>query len=171
MSIDTIKTVGVLGAGQMGGGIAQVAAQGGRTVLLADVDLQRAEQGKAKIAKGLGRLVEKGKLTAEARDAALGNIVPVPGVEAFSAADFAIEAATESIELKKTLMKRLDEACRPGVIVATNTSSISITLLAAATSRPDKVVGMHFMNPVPVMKLVEIIRGLPTDDATYETTV
>src|SRR5690606_23252211 len=89
----------------------------------------------------------------------------------FSAADFAIEAATESIELKKTLMKRLDEACRPGVIVATNTSSISITLLAAATSRPDKVVGMHFMNPVPVMKLVEIIRGLPTDDATYETTV
>lgn len=171
MSIASIKTLGVLGAGQMGGGIAQVAAAGGRKVLLADVDLAHAQKGKARIEKGLGRLVEKGKITAEARDATLANIEPASGVGAFSAVDFAIEAATENIELKKTLMKGLDEACRPGVIVATNTSSISITLLAAATRRPQHVVGMHFMNPVPVMKLVEIIRGLPTDDATYETTV
>ncbi|MCA9710172.1 MAG: 3-hydroxybutyryl-CoA dehydrogenase [Myxococcales bacterium] len=171
MSTDAIETIGVLGAGQMGGGIAQVAAAKGRKVLLADIDLARAQAGKAKIDKGLGRLVEKGKITAEARDATLANIVPVDELSAFEAADFAIEAATESIELKKTLMRALDAACRPGVIVASNTSSISITLLAAATTRPDKVVGMHFMNPVPVMKLVEIIRGLPTDDATYQATV
>lgn len=171
MGIDTIKTIGVLGAGQMGGGITQVAAAGGRRVLLADVDRDHAEKGKARIAKGLGRLVEKGKITAEARDATLEHIVPVDGVSAFSEADFAIEAATENIELKQKLMTSLDEACRPGVIVATNTSSISITRLGAATSRPAQVVGMHFMNPVPIMKLVEIIRGLPTDDDTYETTV
>lgn len=171
MSLVSIKTVGVLGAGQMGGGIAQVVAQGGRTVLLADVDLAHAQAGKGKIDKALGRLVEKGKLTAPARDAALANITPVDGVEVFSTVDFAIEAATENFELKKTLMQGLDRACRPGVIVASNTSSISITRLGAETSRPDKVVGMHFMNPVPVMKLVEIIRGLPTDDATYQTTV
>ncbi len=171
MSIDSIKTIGVLGAGQMGGGITQVAAASGRTVLLADMDLAHAEKGKAKIAKGLGRLVEKGKITAEVRDATLGNIKPVDSVAAFSDADFAIEAATENIDLKKKLMTGLDEACKPGVIIATNTSSISITLLGAATSRPEHIVGMHFMNPVPIMKLVEIIRGLPTDDATYETTV
>lgn len=171
MSIEAVKTIGVLGAGQMGGGIAQVAAQGGRKVLLADVDLARAERGKEAIAKGLGRLVEKGKITAEAREATLGNIEPVASVAAFSAADFAIEAATENIDLKRKLMQSLDEACGPGVIVASNTSSISITLLAAETSRPERVIGMHFMNPVPVMKLVEIIRGLPTLDVVYETTV
>lgn len=171
MSIDSIKTLGVLGAGQMGGGIAQIAAQGGRRVLLADVDLARAQQGKDRIGTSLTRLVDKGKLEAAARDAALEHIVPVESVAAFSEADFAIEAATENLELKKTLMRGLDEACRPGVIIATNTSSISITLLSAVTSRPQHIVGMHFMNPVPVMKLVEIIRGLPTDDATYETTV
>jgi 3-hydroxybutyryl-CoA dehydrogenase len=169
--IDSVKTLGVLGAGQMGGGIAQVAAQGGRKVLLADVDLTRAERGRDNVAKGLGRLVEKGKLAAEARDATLANIVPVAGLAAFGEVDFAIEAATESIELKRKLMKGLDEACRPGVIVATNTSSISITMLAAETSRPEHVVGMHFMNPVPVMKLVEIICGLQTWDTTYTTTV
>jgi 3-hydroxybutyryl-CoA dehydrogenase len=171
MSADAVKTLGVLGAGQMGGGIAQVAAQGGRKVLLADVDLARAERGRDQVAKGLGRLVEKGKVTAEARDATLANIVPVASVAAFGEVDLAIEAATENIELKRTLMKGLDEACRTGVILATNTSSISITMLAAETSRPQLVVGMHFMNPVPVMKLVEIIRGLATDDATYATTV
>jgi 3-hydroxybutyryl-CoA dehydrogenase len=170
-SVDAVKTLGVLGAGQMGGGIAQVAAQGGRKVLLSDVDLSRAERGRDAVAKGLGRLVEKGKLTAEARDAALANIVPVASVEAFGEADFAIEAATENIELKRRLMRGLDQACRPGVILATNTSSISITVLAAETSRPEHVVGMHFMNPVPVMKLCELIRGLATSDATYDTTV
>ena len=165
-----IKTVGVLGAGQMGGGIAQVVAQGGRTVLLADIDKASAEAGKAKIAKILGRAVEKGKLSAEDRDAALERIVPVDSVAAFKDAEFAIEAATENIELKKKLMKALDEACPEGAIIASNTSSISITLLGAETSRPEKIVGMHFMNPVPVMKLVELIRGLPTSDETYEAT-
>jgi 3-hydroxybutyryl-CoA dehydrogenase len=165
-----IKTVGVLGAGQMGGGIAQVVAQSGRTVLLADIDKASAEAGKAKIAKILGRAVEKGKLSAEDRDAALERIVPVDSVAAFSDAEFAIEAATDIIELKKKLMKSLDEACPPEAIIASNTSSISITLLGAETSRPEKIVGMHFMNPVPVMKLVELIRGLPTSDETYEAT-
>jgi len=165
-----IQTVGVLGAGQMGGGIAQVVAQSGRTVLLADVDKARAEAGKAKISKILGRAVEKGKISAEDRDATLERIVPVDSVAAFKDVEFAIEAATENIELKKKLMKGLDEACPQGAIIATNTSSISITLLGAETSRPENIVGMHFMNPVPVMKLVELIRGLPTSDATYETT-
>ena len=165
-----IKVVGVLGAGQMGGGITQVTAQSGRKVLLADMDKAHAEAGKAKIAKILGRAVDKGKITAEDRDGALERIVPVDSVAAFADADFAIEAATENIDLKKKLMKGLDEACSEGTIIASNTSSISITLLGAETSRPDKVVGMHFMNPVPVMKLVELIRGLPTSDETYETT-
>ena len=167
---DGIKTLGVLGAGQMGGGIAQVAATNGRKVLLADVDKAHAEKGKAKIEKALGRRVEKGKMTAEDREKILGNIEPVDSVAAFEAADFAVEAATENIELKKKLMRGLDEACRENVIVATNTSSISITLLGAETKRPDRIIGMHFMNPVPVMKLVEIIRGLPTSDDTYATT-
>jgi 3-hydroxybutyryl-CoA dehydrogenase len=171
MNIDALKTIAVLGAGQMGGGIAQVAAQSGRRVLLADVDRARAEAGKGKIDKGLARLVEKGKLDAAGKDAILARIEPVASVADFAAADFAIEAATENIELKKKLLAALDEACKAGVPIATNTSSISITLLGACTGRPEKIVGMHFMNPVPVMKLVEIIRGLPTDDATYELTV
>jgi 3-hydroxybutyryl-CoA dehydrogenase len=171
MGVETVKILGVLGAGQMGGGIAQVAAQGGRRVLLADVDLLRAERGRDAVAKGLAKLVEKGKLGAEARDATLANIVPVASVEAFGEVDFAIEAATENMDLKRKLMQALDQACRPGVIVASNTSSISITMLAAETSRPEHVVGMHFMNPVPVMKLVEIIRGLATWDTSYTTTV
>jgi len=166
-----IKQFAVLGAGQMGGGIAQVAAQGGYAVLLADVDLARAEAGKTAIAKQLGRLVEKGKIDGDARDAILGRITPVPDVGAFSAADFCVEAATENIELKKQLFRRLDAALEPGVILATNTSSISITLLGAETSRPAEVIGMHFMNPVPIMKLVEVIRGLPTSEETYQTTL
>ena len=165
-----IQTIGVLGAGQMGGGIAQVVAQSGRKVLLADMDRAHAEAGKASIAKILGRAVEKGKLSSEDRDAVLARIEPVEGVAAFGSVQFAIEAATENIELKKALMKGLDEACPQDAIIASNTSSISITLLGAVTSRPERVVGMHFMNPVPVMKLVELIRGLPTSDATYEAT-
>lgn len=167
----TIETIGVLGSGQMGGGIAQVAAARGLRVLLADVDRAAAEAGKAKIAKSLGRLVEKNKLTAEERDATLSRIEPVDSVAAFSVADLAVEAATENIELKKKLLVALDGACKPGAILATNTSSISITLLAAQTKRPESVVGMHFMNPVPVMELVEVIRGLATSDATYEATL
>ncbi len=170
MTDPKIKLVGVLGSGQMGGGIAQVVAQSGRKVLLADMDKAHAEAGKAKIAKLLDRSVDKGRLTAEDRDAVLGRIEPVDSVADFGSVEIAIEAATENIELKKKLMKGLDEACGPDAIIASNTSSISITLLGAETSRPEKVVGMHFMNPVPVMKLVELIRGLPTSDATYEAT-
>lgn len=171
MTIESIKTIGVLGAGQMGAGIAQVSAKSGRRVLLADVDKAHADKGKDKIARSLGKRVDKGKMEAADRDALLERIVPVDSVAAFSDADFVVEAATENIELKKKLVRGMDEACRDGVILASNTSSISITLLSAVTKRPHQVVGMHFMNPVPVMKLVEIIRGLPTDDATYETTV
>jgi 3-hydroxybutyryl-CoA dehydrogenase len=168
---DVIDTIGVLGAGQMGGGIAQVAAGKGIHVLLADVDRAHAEAGLARIAKGLGKLVEKGKITAADRDALLGHIEPVDSIAAFAAVDFAIEAATENIELKKKLMAALDGACKPGAIVASNTSSISITLLGAQTKRPERVIGMHFMNPVPLMELVEIIRGLPTSDETYASTI
>jgi 3-hydroxybutyryl-CoA dehydrogenase len=166
-----IDTIGVLGAGQMGGGIAQVAAGKGIRVLLADVDKAHADAGKGRIAKTLGKLVEKGKITAGDRDALLANIEPVESVAAFSTVDFAIEAATENIELKKKLMAALDGACKPGAIIATNTSSIGITLLGAVTKRPERVIGMHFMNPVPLMELVEIIRGLPTSDETYATTI
>jgi 3-hydroxybutyryl-CoA dehydrogenase len=165
-----IKSIGILGAGQMGGGIAQVAATVGYDVHLADVDLERALAGKDKIRKSLDRRVGKGKMEATERDAILERITAVASLSEFHVVDFAVEAATENIELKKKLFKALDEAVPAGAILASNTSSISITLLAAETSRPDKVVGMHFMNPVPVMKLVELIRGLATDDATYEAT-
>ncbi|MFO7564402.1 MAG: 3-hydroxyacyl-CoA dehydrogenase NAD-binding domain-containing protein [Enhygromyxa sp.] len=165
-----IKTIGVLGAGQMGGGIAQVAAQAGYQVLLADVDLERASAGKGRIDKFMSRAVDKGKLSEADKQAALDRITCVAKIEDLGPSDFAIEAATENIELKKQLFRSLDRALKPGAILATNTSSISITLLGAETSRPAKVVGMHFMNPVPIMKLVELIRGLPTDDPTYEAT-
>ncbi len=165
-----IATVGILGAGQMGAGIAQVAATHGSHVLLADVDLARAQKGKDGIAKQLSRQVEKGKLSAEQAETILSRLEPVESLAAFSRADMAIEAATENIELKKQLFRQMDQALPAGKILASNTSSISITLLAAQTSRPSLVVGMHFMNPVPVMKLVELIRGLATDDATYEAT-
>jgi 3-hydroxybutyryl-CoA dehydrogenase len=168
--MSSIKTIGVLGAGQMGGGIAQVAAQGGYPVLLADVDLDRANAGKANIDKFLSKAVAKGKLAEADKQATLARITCVAGIEALAGVDFAIEAATENIELKKVLFRQLDAALKPDAILATNTSSISITLLGAETKRPSKVVGMHFMNPVPIMKLVELIRGLPTDDATYATT-
>lgn len=170
-TLEKIITIGVLGAGQMGAGIAQVAAQAGYAVLLADVSQERADAGKAGIAKQLGKQVEKGKLAADVRDAILARITPVVGAAGLAPGDFLIEAATENIELKKKLFAELDRAARPGVILATNTSSISITLIAAVTSRPERVVGMHFMNPVPVMKLVEIIRGLQTADDTYTLTL
>jgi 3-hydroxybutyryl-CoA dehydrogenase len=171
MNLDSITTIGVLGTGQMGGGIAQVAAAHGYKVLMADVDLARAEAGKAKIAAGLAKLVEKQKIDAAARDATLANLVPVDGVGAFGDVQLAIEAATENIDLKKKLFASMDAAAPAGAILASNTSSISITLLAAVTKRPESVIGMHFMNPVPVMKLVEVIRGLATDDAIYDTTI
>ncbi len=166
-----VRTIGVLGAGQMGAGIAQVAAQAGYRVLLADVDQARADAGKAGIAKQLARLVEKGKLAEDARAAAVERITATVGAAGLAGSEFAVEAATENIDLKKKLFREMDAALAPGAVLATNTSSISITLLAAQTKRPNWVVGMHFMNPVPLMKLVEIIRGLQTADPVYQATV
>lgn len=165
-----VKTLAVIGAGQMGSGIAQVAAQAGIRVALVDVNLEAAQKGLSKIAAQLGRQVEKGKMTAEERDAILGRITPAGDVSAAAGCDFAVEAATENEALKKKLFQAMDEAIREGGILASNTSSISITRIASATKRPDRVIGMHFMNPVPVMKLVEIIRGAQTSDETYAAT-
>ncbi len=171
MSIDSVKTIGVLGAGQMGGGIAQVAAQAGYSVLLADISEERAEAGKAKITKFLGRSVSKGRMTQDDADAALGRITPTGELAAFGEVDIAIEAATENLDLKLKLFESLDAVVPEGRILASNTSSISITKLASVTSRPGRFIGMHFMNPVPIMKLVEVISGLRTSDETLRTTV
>lgn len=170
-SSEQTKTVGVVGAGQMGAGIAQVAAQAGLRVLLADADLERAQAGKRGIEKRLERQIRKGKLSADDSRAVLERIEPVDGVQGLAPVDFAIEAVSEQLELKATLLRQLDACCPPSTILASNTSSISITLLGSKTSRPDRMIGMHFMNPVPVMALVEVIRGLPTSDETYATTL
>jgi 3-hydroxybutyryl-CoA dehydrogenase len=163
-----IKTFGVIGAGQMGAGIAQVAAQVGYQVIMRDIEQHFVDGGMARIQKNLGRQVDKGRMTAEERDAVLGRIRGTVPVEPLAEADFVVEAAIENLDLKKKIFVELDGLCRPDVILATNTSSISITEIGAATGRPDKVIGMHFMNPVPVMKLVEIIRGHATSDETYQ---
>jgi 3-hydroxybutyryl-CoA dehydrogenase len=161
------ETVGVLGAGQMGAGIAQVAAAAGHTVYLADVNLEAAKKGRAGIARQLGGAVEKGKMDRATADAVLGRLHAVASVADWKDVGIAIEAVAENVELKLKLFRELDAATAPDVILASNTSSISITLIAAVTKRPDRVMGMHFMNPVPVMKLVELIRGLQTSDATF----
>jgi 3-hydroxybutyryl-CoA dehydrogenase len=166
VSAPEIKTVGVLGAGQMGQGIAQVAAQAGLAVVLVDATLEFAQAGIGKIKKQLDRQVEKGKLDAAARDATLARLTAGGAHKDLAACDLVVEAAPEKEELKVAIFKSLGEVCRPDAILASNTSSISITKIAAASGRPDRVIGMHFMNPVPVMKLVEIVRGLPTSDAT-----
>jgi 3-hydroxybutyryl-CoA dehydrogenase len=163
-----IHTIGVVGAGTMGHGIAQVAAQSGFDVMLMDVAPEALERGQAQIAKGLERLVGKGKLAPEERDAALGRISAHGELAPLARADLAIEAVVERLPVKQSVLAELDKVCRPETILATNTSSISITQLAAATGRPEKVIGMHFMNPVPVMQLVELIRGLATEQATYD---
>ena len=162
------KKVGVLGTGQMGAGICQVAAAAGCAVYMADLNLQICEKAKADIGKRLAKAVEKGKMPQAELDKIMGNLHPVASVAEFKDVDIAIEAATEAIDLKLKLFKGLDDACKPEAILASNTSSISITLMAAATKRPEKVVGMHFMNPVPVMKLVEMIRGLQTDEGVFQ---
>src|SRR5262249_15899901 len=149
----------------------QVAADKGHKVLLVDVNQQLAEKGKNKITASLDKLVQKGKLALEARDALLSRITPAGEYGALSSCDFVVEAATENQELNRKLFANIDRALGERAILASNTSSISITLLAAETSRPEQVIGMHFMNPVPVMKLVELIRGLQTSDATYQATV
>jgi 3-hydroxybutyryl-CoA dehydrogenase len=165
-----VKTFGMVGAGQMGAGIAQVAAQlGGINVILNDIAEEFVERGFNSIAKNLERLVAKDKMTADQKDDILGRIRKSTNLEDMKDADFVVEAAIEREDLKLGIFRKLDEICKPGVILASNTSSIPITRIANATARPDKVIGMHFMNPVPVMKLIEVIRGLATSDETFET--
>ncbi|HSL39738.1 MAG TPA: 3-hydroxybutyryl-CoA dehydrogenase [Desulforhopalus sp.] len=165
-----IRKFGVVGAGQMGNGIAQVAAASGLTVLMSDISEDFAARGRANISKNLDRSVEKGKITAEERDAVLGRISTTTDLAEMAGMDYVVEAAVEREDLKFKIFRDLDAACPPGVILATNTSSIPIGRIAAQTGRPDKVIGMHFMNPVPVMRLVEVIRGLATSDETFQLT-
>src|SRR5258706_14719818 len=167
----TVQRLGVVGAGQMGQGIAQVEAQAGLDVIVVDAALDFAQAGVGKIKKPLDRLVERGKLDGPLRDQTMARLRAGGAHRDLIECDLVIEAAPEKEELKVGIFKSLGEACRDEAILASNTSSISITKLASASGRPDRVIGMHFMNPVPLMKLVEIVRGLPTSDATYETTV
>ena len=166
-----IERMAVIGAGQMGSGIAQVAAQAGLSVTLVDASPELAEKALAKLGAGLQKLVEKGKLTAEQRSTVLSRIKAGKGLDDCAGADLAIEAVVENEGVKKEIFKRLDALLAPSAILASNTSSISITALGAATRRPGKLIGMHFMNPPPVMQLIEIIRGLATSDETWRTVV
>lgn len=164
-----VHKLGVVGAGQMGQGIAQVAAQAGLDVMIVDAAPDFAQIGIGKIKKTLDRLVEKGKLDAAARDKTIGHLKAGNEHRDLSDCDVVIEAAPEREDLKIAIFKSLGQVCKDNAILASNTSSISITKLATASARPDRVVGMHFMNPVPLMKLVEIVRGLPTSDETANT--
>ena len=165
-----VKVFGVVGAGQMGSGIAQVAAQAGFNVIMRDIKDEFVERGLNVIKKNLERAVSKGKITEDDKNAIIGRIKGTTDMNDFKDADFVVEAAIEREDLKLQIFKELDEITRDDVILASNTSSISITKIASATKRPEKVIGMHFMNPVPVMKLVEIIRGLATNDETFNIT-
>jgi 3-hydroxybutyryl-CoA dehydrogenase len=164
-----LARIGVVGAGQMGNGIAQVAASAGYDVVMQDVSAAGLAKGLATIDKNLGRMVEKGKVTAADASAARARITTSAEVVALAGCDLVIEAATENVDLKFRIFEGLSKVVRPGALLASNTSSISITAIAAHTDRPDLVMGMHFMNPVPVMQLVELIRGLATTDETYAT--
>jgi len=165
-----IERLGIVGAGQMGRGIAQVAAAAGCEVTIVDATAALADKGRAAVAAQLDKLVEKGKMGGPERDAIVGRIKAGRGIGDLGDVDFVVEVASESSAVKQQIFSDLDHACRPGVILSTNTSSISITALSARTKRPDRLIGMHFMNPVPLMKLVEIIRGLATSDETYAAT-
>jgi 3-hydroxybutyryl-CoA dehydrogenase len=171
MSADAIKTVAVLGAGTMGNGIAHVFARSGYKVILRDVEKRFLDRGIETITKNLDREVKKGKISEADKPAVLARIQPITEISALAAADFAIEAVPEQLDLKVRLLKDVDAVLKPGAILASNTSSISITQLAAQTSRPERFIGMHFMNPVPVMALVEVIRGLATSDETFHITM
>jgi len=168
--IEEIKRIGVLGAGQMGGGIAHVAAAARFEVVLVDATTELAHNGKKKLASLLTRQVDKGRMTAQDSEAILARIRTGSGPESFAACDFVIEAATENIDLKLALFRQCDAALAPDKCLASNTSSISLTKLAAATSRPHQVIGMHFMNPPALMSLVEIVRAVQTSDPTYVLT-
>lgn len=163
-----IAKFGVVGAGQMGGGIAQVAACSGFDVVLFDLNDEALNRGVKAISSSLARMVSKEKMTQVEADAALSRILQTTDMAAMSDVDIVVEAASEDEAIKKAIFRNLDEVCKPEAILATNTSSISITRLAAATSRPGQVIGMHFMNPVPMMQLVEIIRALQTDDVVFD---
>jgi 3-hydroxybutyryl-CoA dehydrogenase len=163
----SIETVGVVGAGTMGNGIAQVAARAGFSVVLRDVKDDFLQRGMAAVDKSLQRDVDKERLKDEEKRAIIGRIRAVTALEELAEADLVVEAVTEDVAVKTDVFRQLDEITRPEAILASNTSSISITKLGAATRRPERVIGMHFMNPVPVMKLVEIIRGIATSDETY----
>ena len=164
-----IKTVGVIGAGTMGNGIAHVFAKSGYQVVLVDVEQRFVDRGMQTIAKNLDREVARQKLTADERDAALKRIRTSVARRELAGCDLVVEAATEKFEIKAEIFRDLETICRPEIILASNTSSISITKLAGVTKKPDKIIGMHFFNPVPLMKLVEVIRGLATSNQTYET--
>ncbi len=170
-AIKDISTVGVVGAGAMGSGIAQVFALKGFRVLLVDINVEALGRARAGAESSLGRMVRKGSVSEAEKQAALDRLTLDRTPSALKAVDFCVEAVIENVEVKRALFKDLDEIVRPGVVLASNTSSISITRLAAATKRPELVIGMHFMNPVPVMKLVEVIRGHATSDATHTLTV
>jgi len=163
-----IQKVGVVGAGTMGNGIAHGFARGGHDVILCDVEQKILDRALATIAANLDRELAKAKITAADKTDALGRIAATTNRSALADCDFVVEAASERMEIKAELFRELDRMCRPEVILASNTSSISITKLAAVTRRPENVIGMHFFNPVPVMKLVEVVRGLATSDATFE---
>ena len=171
MSIDSIKTVAVLGAGTMGNGIAHVFARAGYSVILRDVEERFLQRGMETIGKNLDREVKKGKLAEADKPVVLARLKPVTDFTAIVAADFVVEAVPEKLEIKRVVLTEADKVLRPEVILTSNTSSISVTALAAMTKRPERFVGMHFMNPVPVMVLVEVIRALQTSDAAFATTM
>src|SRR4029077_19025576 len=171
VSIDSIKTVAVLGAGTMGNGIAHVFARAGYKVILRDVEQRFLDRGMDTINKNLDREIKKGKLVEAEKGAVLARLVPVTDMSAVSNADFLVEAVPEKLEIKRAVLSEADRLLRPDVIIASNTSSIAMTTLAAMTKRPERFVGMHFMNPVPVMVLVEVIRALQTSDPTYTSTM
>jgi len=166
-----IKTIGVVGAGTMGNGIAQVASTAGYNVIMSDIEDRFVESGIKNVEKFLAKSVEKGKMGADEKNAIMGRIKGTTKIEDMKDADLVVEVILEKMDLKKQVFKQLDEITRKDVILATNTSSMSVTEIATATGRPDKVVGMHFFNPVPLMKLVEVIRGLRTGDETVATTM
>jgi 3-hydroxybutyryl-CoA dehydrogenase len=166
-----VKVFGVVGAGQMGNGIAHVAAAAGLDVIMNDVKKEFVDKGLKTIEKNLDRVVSKGKMTPEDKSAILGRIRPSVDLKDFEGADFVVEAIIENLGLKKQVFEKLDQVMSPGSVIASNTSSISITKLAAFTNRPEKFIGMHFMNPVPIMKLVEVINGLATDNETTNLTL
>src|SRR5437899_10202773 len=171
MTLDQIKTVAVLGAGTMGNGIAHVFARAGYKVILRDVEQRFVDRGMETIVKNLDREIKRGRIAEAEKGSVLGRLQPVTEMAAIAAADFVVEAVPEKIEIKRAVLGEAERLARPEVILASNTSSISMTTLAATTKRPDRFVGMHFMNPVPVMVLVEVIRALERSEVTFETTM